>query len=218
VIPVVIPAKPLDRALSRLSGVLSPTQRMAVQVAMLTDVIGAAARFSDQVAVVSSDEQVHAIALDCGAVPVEEPRPAIGIDAAVAAGTARFEADEVLVVMGDLPMTMSEDLAALVAATGGHQAVGCAASADGTGTNALVLRPPAVISTRFGPNSLRLHLDEARRVDASTTVLTLPGLERDIDTPQDLDALLRSGHDCATARVCRRLGVDDALVGATSTR
>lgn len=217
-IPVVIPAKPLDRALSRLSGVLSPTQRMAVQVAMLTDVIGSAVRFSDQVAVVSADEQVHAIAMECGAVPVGEPRPATGIDAAVAAGTARFDANEVLVVMGDLPMTMSEDLAALVTATGDHHAIGCAASADGTGTNALVLRPAAVIATHFGPNSLRMHLDEARRVNAETTVLTLQGLERDIDTPNDLDALLRSGHDCATTRVCRRLGVDDALVGATSTR
>ncbi len=217
-IPVVVPAKPLDRALSRLSGVLSPAQRMAVQVAMLTDVIGSAVRFSDRVAVVSSDEQVHSIAMDCGAVAVAESRPETGIDAAVAAGTARFAADEVLVVMGDLPMTMSEDLSALVRATGDRHAIGCAASADGTGTNALVLRPASVIPTHFGPNSLQLHLDEAKRIKAQATVLTLQGLERDIDTPDDLGALLRSGHDCATSRVCRRLGVEDALIGATSTR
>lgn len=210
-IPVVIPAKPLDRALSRLAGVLGPEVRCAVQTAMLTDVVAAATGFSDQVIVVSADQRVAMIAASCGAQVVPDAVPAAGIDVAVSRGVAVIDSDEVLVLMGDLPLATSADLHAVAVALGRGPGIACAVSADGTGTNALYLRPPRVIATAFGVDSLERHVVAATDAGVRAVSLVAPGLERDIDTPDDLAALLRSGHECATTRVCRALRVPEAL-------
>jgi 2-phospho-L-lactate guanylyltransferase len=218
VIPVVIPAKPLDRALSRLSRVLSPSERLSVQVAMLTDVIRAGVGVSDRVLVVSADDQVAAIARECGAEVVADASPAQGIDVAVARGIDAARSDAVLVVMGDLPLATSADLYAVTVACGSTPGVACAVSADGTGTNALLLRPPHTIATAFGARSLARHLGAAARAGVPVTCLKIPGLARDIDTPEDLGALIRSGHECATGLVCQRLGIAEALTEAATAR
>ena len=67
-IPVVIPAKPLDVALQRLSAVLDTSERRALQAAMLSDVLSAATAFSDRVVIVTSDELVGALAREHGAL------------------------------------------------------------------------------------------------------------------------------------------------------
>ncbi len=210
-IPVVIPAKPLDRALSRLAGVLGPEVRCAIQTAMLTDVVAAATGFSDHVIVVSADRRVAQIAAECGAQVVPDAVPAAGIDVAVARGVATIDSDEVLVLMGDLPLATSADLHAVTVALGRGPGIACAVSADGTGTNALYLRPPRVIATAFGADSLERHLARAEAAAVGAVSVLVPGLERDIDTPDDLAALLRNGHECATTRVCRALRVPEAL-------
>ena len=42
---------------------------------------------------------------------------------------------------------------------------------------------------QFGPDSQRLHLQEAQRTGLSPQVVRLPGLEFDVDSPADLDRL-----------------------------
>lgn len=217
-IPVVIPAKPLDLALSRLARVLSPSQRRAVQVAMLTDVIRAGVGFSQRVIIVSADEQVEAMARQWGAQVVPDAVPAEGIDAAVARGLEATPGEAALVVMGDLPLVTGDDLHAVANALGPNvPGIACAISADGTGTNALYLRPPDVVATGFGEGSLTRHVDAAAAAGVAAVAVAVPGLVRDIDTPEDLLALIRSGHECATARVCRELAVADGLVEVAAT-
>lgn len=216
--PVVIPAKPLHLALSRLSGLLSPAQRLSVQVAMLTDVIRAGVGFSDTVIVVSADPQVEQIARACGAQVVPDASPAQGIDVAVERGIRAAASSEILVVMGDLPLATSADLHAVSVALGPGPGIVCAMSADGTGTNALYLRPPDIITTHFGAGSLAAHLRCADERALGAVALPVGGLERDIDTPDDLAALLRSGHECATTRVCHELGIAEVMSGAAGPR
>jgi 2-phospho-L-lactate guanylyltransferase len=218
VTPVVIPAKPLHLALSRLSGLLSPAQRLSVQVAMLTDVIRAGVGFSDTVMVVSADPQVEQIASDLGAQVVADTSPAQGIDVAVERGIRAAASPDVLVLMGDLPLATSADLHAVSVALGSGPGIVCAMSADGTGTNAMYLRPPGAIATQFGAGSLAAHLHGAAVRELEAIALPVGGLERDIDTPDDLAALLRSGHECATTRVCHSLGIAEVMSGATGSR
>ena len=66
-------------------------------------------------------------------------------------------------------------------------------SSDGTGTNALVRTPPDAIASCFGPGSFRAHLDQARQRGVPAKVLRPAGLLFDIDTPEDVDELLRAG-------------------------
>ena len=61
--------------------------------------------------------------------------------------------------------------------------------AAGIGTNALCLMSTQPFRFQFGPDSRRLHLQEAQRLGSSPQVVHLPGLEFDVDSPADLDLL-----------------------------
>lgn len=215
--PVVIPAKPLDHALSRLAAVLDPPARRALQQAMLIDVVCAAGDTSSDVVVVTADPTVGDLARAYGARVVDEPDPPLGIDAAVACGLATLDADRAVVVMGDLPLASGTDLARIVDALATPGIV-LARSADGTGTNALCLAPPTAIVTAFGPGSRARHLAAARAAGVAVTELTLDGLGLDIDTPADLAELMARGHDTHTTRLLRALGLDDHVAATAPGR
>jgi 2-phospho-L-lactate guanylyltransferase len=57
----------------------------------------------------------------------------------------------------------------------------------GTGTNALLVRPPGLIPYRFGENSLDKHLEEAEAAGAEAHVYESDTLGLDVDIPADLD-------------------------------
>ena len=64
-----------------------------------------------------------------------------------------------------------------------------ASDAAGIGTNALCLVSTQPFRFQFGPDSRRLHLQEAQRLASSPQVVHLPGLEFDVDSPADLEQL-----------------------------
>lgn len=206
-IPIVIPAKPLDHALSRLSGVLDPQARRALQQAMLTDVLCAAGDVSGEVVVVTADATVGDLARAYGARVVAEDDPPAGIDAAVAHGLRTLGVARAMVLMGDLPLASGTELAEIVAALDTPGIV-LARSADGTGTNALALSPTDIVATAFGPGSRARHLAAAARAGVVVSELAPTGIGLDIDTPADLAELLHRGHDCHTTRFARALGLD----------
>lgn len=197
-IPVVVPAKPLAQALGRLAGVLRADQRRALQAAMLRDVLAAAREFSDRVVVVSADRSVSEIArqLDVRVAPDHDPPN--GINAAVERGVEAIADEAVMVVMGDLPAATADDLRQVALAGTGVRGITCAISHDGTGTNAMLLRPAQVIRPAFGPGSLAHHLARARIAGCEATVITAPGLMLDIDTPDDLRVLAAAPGTSAT--------------------
>ncbi len=214
-IPVVIPAKPLDVALQRLSGVLDTSERRALQAAMLSDVLSAATVFSNRVVVVTADELVGALAREHGAVVAPDSDPPVGINAAVARGIAAIGAYGVLVVMGDLPCATTDDLRQVSLAHAGGRGVVCAVSRDGSGTNAMLLSPPDVIATAFGVDSLARHVAAAEVADVESTLVTAPGLMLDVDTPDDLAALVRHPGESRAGLLCHALGVADRIAAAS---
>lgn len=66
-----------------------------------------------------------------------------------------------------------------------HQIV-LAPSRDGTGTNALLARPPLVVPYVFGVNSLQHYIAQARSYQLSYMLYRSLGTELDIDTLEDL--------------------------------
>jgi len=215
-VPVVIPVKPIEAALRRLAGVLGSRERRALQAAMLSDVLTAAAAFSDRVVVVTSDRLVADFARGYGAVIAPDRDPPTGINAAVARGVAAAGGQAALVVMGDLPCATEADLRQVAASAPSGRGVTLAVSGDGTGTNAMLVAPPDLIAPSFGVGSLTRHLAAAEAVEADCTVVTAPGLMLDVDTPADLATLVRTAGASQTRELCDALGLEERLAAPST--
>jgi 2-phospho-L-lactate guanylyltransferase len=95
-----------------------------------------------------------------------------------------------LTISADLPLLQIEDIQALLREAEDYQVV-LAGSSDGTGTNALVTRPPLVVPYLFGPNSLPTYIRAALSRQVSYTLYQHPRLALDIDTLADVQQLER---------------------------
>jgi 2-phospho-L-lactate guanylyltransferase len=164
--------------------------------------------------IVTSDELVGALAREHGALVAPDSDPLAGINVAVARGIAAIGTHAALVVMGDLPCATVDDLRQVSVTHPGGRGVVCAISRDGTGTNAMLLCPPDVIATAFGVDSLARHMAAAEAVGVESTLVTAPGLMLDVDTPDDLAALLRHPAGTRAGFLCRALGIADRIAAA----
>jgi 2-phospho-L-lactate/phosphoenolpyruvate guanylyltransferase len=150
-----------------------------------------AALAADTVAAVLSCELVDravVVSSAAGAEVVAESRPSAGLLAAVADGVRHAAELPVAVLLADLPAARPGDLtAALVAATavlwGPEPAVMVALpDTEGSGTVLLAARRPSELRPAFGRGSCAEH----RRLGAAVLHLSLPRLQRDVDTVEDL--------------------------------
>ncbi len=190
-----LPVKDLDAAKGRLAGVLGPMERRRLVHAMLADVLAALCGLAglDGIAVVSRDGEASALARRHGARLLCEDENR-GQTAAVEAGMAALAADRVGAVMtvpGDVPLTSAQELGRVLAAHRAPPAMTIVPARDLRGSNCVVCAPPGAVPLRFGENSFHPHIEAARRSGIVPTVLRLPGLGLDVDTPDDLRALLR---------------------------
>lgn len=151
---------------------------------------------------------------------VPDHDPPRGMNAAVARGLAAVAAEGAvgaLVLTADLPLARPADIDAIIAhpVAPGPSAV-LVPSADGTGTNAMLLRPPGALRPRLGPDSLARHGAQARERGVAAHRLPLARLALDIDTPPDLAALMAGGGECATLEACARLEVGVLLAAGSA--
>jgi 2-phospho-L-lactate guanylyltransferase len=181
----VLPVKSFDRAKSRLG---DGVRRAELARAMVGDVLEALRRVEALDGVIVVTAQAEAIPEDFEVVVDREeagqsPAALLGIAAAV-----RRRADRVLLVPGDCPALNPGEVDGLLADARADVVI--VPDRHGSGTNALLLRPPGVMRPSFGPGSFARHAALARGAGASIRVARLPSLELDVDTPSDLEALL----------------------------
>ena len=110
-----------------------------------------------------------------------------GCSAVVALGAAGA-----LVLPADLPL-LSAEIVAEFLDEAGDAPLALAADRRGTGTNALLLRPPLALAPAFGPGSFQRHRALAREHGLAVVTVRLPELAFDLDTPEDLAALGLAG-------------------------
>ena len=176
------------RCKTRLGALLGPERRAGLARAMLERVLGAAsaAPMVDTVLVVSPERD--RIPSD---IPVIHDS---GCDLNAAFDVGRRAARErgatdLLLLPADLPLLRAVDLCRLVQAGRG----GCVAIAPdrhGRGTNGLYIPAEAPFALRFGPDSCARHEAESRRLGAPAQRVRTPGLQADLDTAEDMPALL----------------------------
>jgi 2-phospho-L-lactate guanylyltransferase len=188
----VVPVKELDRAKERLALVLPPERRRALMLAMLEDVLTALAAASGlgRLAVVTVDVEARRLATRYGA-RIIELGARDGHTGAVTAAAGLLAAEGcpgMLTLPGDIPLVTPGEITQLLAAHRAAPAFTIAPSRDERGSNAIICSPPDVVPLRFGENSFFPHLLAAKATGVQPTVLRLPGIALDIDTPEDLTA------------------------------
>jgi len=217
-----VPVKDLVNAKQRLTTLLDPEQRAMLARAMLRDVLAALGRTRGiEPWLVTRDADVEAIARAHGVRVVREAANR-GHTAAVAfaqreamdAGAAAF-----LTLPGDVPCVTPAEIETLAThALERPPAAVFAASRSGRGTNGVALAPPAVMPLTFGEPSFANHLATARAHGLVPSVLALPGLALDVDTPEDVAALLVDGVDTESRRLVRSWRLPAPAAGAAVAR
>jgi 2-phospho-L-lactate guanylyltransferase len=215
---VVVPVKELDQAKQRLAPSLSEAARRALMMAMLEDVLAAITAAPEIVGllVVTVDPAARALAARYGARR-GEIGARDGHTGAVAAAAQLLTGEGrggMLTVPGDVPLVTPDEIGRLIAAHLPAPSFTIAPSHDERGSNAVICSPPEAVPLRFGDDSFRPHLAAAEARGISPTVLRLPGLALDIDTPDDLARFARLGaHTRAGA-----LLADNAMLAPRTSR
>jgi 2-phospho-L-lactate guanylyltransferase len=208
---ILIAAKQLELAKTRLGPALPPGERIALAEAMFRDVLAAAmgGGSADRVVVVTSDRTLQNLARGAGAFVIDEEFPR-GLNAAVALATTALKpkgADTVCTVLSDIPMTTSEDIDQVFAAMPPGRGAVLVPSRDFSGTNIICRSPADVIPTHFGRMSLLRHLDDCRASDLPAKVLRLARPALDLDVMTDLAEFVRAGSATYTHNHLARLGI-----------
>jgi 2-phospho-L-lactate guanylyltransferase len=183
----ILPVKSFGAAKQRLASLLGSGSRQALAQAMFQDVLASLRRTEgiERIVVVASEPSVE-FAADDQMVLLEDElgdgqsaAASTGIRWAVASGF-----DRVLLVPGDTPLLASAEVDALL--SDAPEDVVIVPDRHGTGTNALLLRPPTAIEPSFGPESLGRHVAAAEAAGLAHRVERVPSLLYDVDTSDDL--------------------------------
>ena len=197
----IVPIKQFDFAKSRLAPALDPAERRGLVRAMAEDVLDclAATPGIERIVVVTREPEVETLARTRGADILLETADGelLAAVAQGAAAAAAAGARGVVIVPGDLPLatpaallTVLESHRRLQAERPGAPAVTLVPDARHEGTNCLACSPPEVIPFRFGRGSCAAHLAAARDRGIDAQLIEVPDLALDVDSPEDLPALL----------------------------
>ncbi len=220
----VLPVKSPADSMHRLSALFSPGEREELARKLFHQALATLSVVSglDVLIVVAKEPSFIEAARHRGACVLEEADQVshsqsaeCGVEMALGLGT-----ETVLSAPIDVPLATAADYAALLETARGIPAPGLIIipSFDGTGTNALVRKPPGVIASQFGPGSFEKHLGSGQAAGAEVHVSRPNGITLDLDTPQDLLEIDR--HADRNNDVLDYLGSIDAFgrartVGAT---
>jgi 2-phospho-L-lactate/phosphoenolpyruvate guanylyltransferase len=194
-VSAVVPVKDLRGTKSRLAPILDPGARAGLTLYMMGRVVRAIVEAGvEDVCVVSPDRIVLEEAKRRGATPlVQESR---GLNPALEEGRRRaleLGAPTLLVLPADLPLLDAGDVRAVLQETGERSSAVISPDSMRSGTNALLLHPPEVLSFAFGPDSFEAHLGAARKRSLDVRICERPHLAFDLDTAGDLARLRETG-------------------------
>jgi 2-phospho-L-lactate/phosphoenolpyruvate guanylyltransferase len=200
----VIPMKDAALAKQRLADALSRRLREDLALAMFQDVLKAVAAVPELhgIAVVTAAPIVVEIARRAGAEIWSEGAHD-GHTGAVRAAARRLAAKStMLTIPGDVPLVSAIDISRVLARHQAAPAFTIVPAWDERGSNTVVCSPPNVVPLRFGPDSYFPHLEAARAVGLTPTIVRNDAIALDIDEPSDL---IRFMNESSATRSWRML-------------
>lgn len=191
----IIPVKDTRFSKQRLADRFDADLRQRLALTMLEDVLAAIASTGDvsRLVLVTVDPTAIALAARYDARTIDDGAHD-GHTGAVTAAARRLHGEGAtgyITLPGDIPLIAAGEVRAIVAAHACGPAFTIAPSHDEMGSNAIACSPPDAVPLRFGDDSYHPHLAAARAAGITPTVLDLPGIAEDIDTPADIDRFMR---------------------------
>jgi 2-phospho-L-lactate/phosphoenolpyruvate guanylyltransferase len=186
----IVPVKPLKRGKSRLSSVLSVSEREALNQSMLVNTLKTLKQIKeiDTVLVVSRDPSALAIAREYNARTVlEDGSPELNMALQRASMVAKaYYVNEILVLPADLPLIKPENIREILSLISIPPEIIIAPDCRKDGTNALYINPADLISFHYGPGSYEQHVKNAKSAGAKIQIIENEILGLDLDLPEDL--------------------------------
>ena len=194
---LLIPIKDLTRAKQRLAPVLSSAERTSLATRMMERTLAEAAlvQLADRIAIVTNYPPAIVLATSLGMEVIREECQ-VSESESVDFGTRevmRRGATAVLRIPIDLPLLTAADIDGIFAADTGEPIAVLVPSRDGTGTNAILRRPPDNFPSHFGPGSFARHLEVARATGISCRIIENPRIALDLDDQNDLEICRQAG-------------------------
>ena len=212
---LLIPFKDPSRAKTRLAKLLSEDERRRLALAMFDDVTEAveAANQADRIFLISSFAPAVQRARDLGwDLLIEESQvsESASVDWACDVLSERgFKT--AMRLPADVPLVRAEDIDELLSIRLETPGTVLVPSREGSGTNAIIRTPPNLFPSRFGPNSLALHKQEAARVGAKCVIVKNARIALDIDEPGDVEQLLEAGRGTRAFALLCEINIFDRL-------
>ncbi|MFN2611678.1 MAG: 2-phospho-L-lactate guanylyltransferase [Actinomycetota bacterium] len=196
---ILIPVKHLDQAKGRLGDLVDDSDRRALALAMLEDVISQTVLWPT--VTVTGDPTVASLCRSRGCEVIDDPGAGLNRAIDTATATLKDETESLLVIPADVPLVASSDITSLFSIDAEVLVVG---SAD-RGTNAFLRRPPQAIDAAFGDGSAKAHCDSAEARGLTWQMVTMPSLTLDVDDAEDLLSLARSDADRRSVALAKQI-------------
>jgi len=212
----IVPIKTFDQAKKRLASVLSLDERRLLMLAMARDVLTALARCTGLagILIVSRTVEADALAQTFGTERFSESPDADLSDALTQARDYLVEhlhATGVMIVPADVPLISAAEIDSVLAE---HHAVTVLPDDEHLGTNGLICSPPDLIAFRFDGRSFRPHVEAACAAGVTPRIVPSARFALDIDTPDDLRALLAADPAGQTGIYLVKSGIARRLADA----
>jgi 2-phospho-L-lactate guanylyltransferase len=215
---ILLPVKAPSNAKQRLAVLLSSEERIGLTWAMLKDVGGAlaGAKLVDRIVVVTGDPAVIQYALGQSWEVLREAEQISESHSVDRASSCLLKqgAAVVLRLPGDIPLLQAEDVDSLLSVELPPRAALLVPSRDGSGTNAVLRKPPDAFPSRFGPDSFRLHQQEASHAGVAVSIIYNPRIGLDIDDITDLAVFWSHDRQTFTARAIHDMRLTEKLLKA----
>ncbi len=210
---ILIPVKEPARAKHRLAPLLTSAERERIAWAMFEDVSRALHGLATPIVTVTDSARVADKAAGMGWRVLREAKQvseSSSVDTA-SRHLAGEGLDAVLRLPSDLPLIEKGDV---------EELIGCGLVAGSAlmvpswnlgGTNALLRTPPDLFPSRFGPDSLALHMTEALSARAHVKIVQNRRIALDLDEPDDLARFMEQETETDTCRLLSELRIHEML-------
>ena len=204
-----VPQKALDRAKTRLRTALLKEARVALSLQMLRHTLHLCAELEGiSWLFLCGPAELEPLADEYGATIIEGGTDGMRRDATLVAEDWRIMGRAaMLIVSADLPLLTAEDLEAMVAPWQAGADLVLAPDRRERGTNAMLVNEPELFPYAFGevlgPGSFHTHRDQAIGHDLKVVEVRRPGLELDIDLPEDVAELISQAPEDPLAQYAK---------------